>query len=111
MTIVVIELLILAGCLRGRCLQELKATVTHTTIIIVQIIVYSIPIHNYHCEHNCEQTGMITTIITIINTITTIISTITTIITIIIVIIVVHNYHTNPYHNYLLHITIIIVLL
>ena len=50
-------------------------------------------------------------ITTIINTITTIISTITTIITIIIVIIVVHNYHTNPYHNYLLHITIIIVLL
>ena len=50
---------------------------------------------------------MITKIITIINTITTIISTITTIITIIIVIIVVHNYHTNPYHNYLLHITII----
>ena len=51
---------------------------------------------------------MITTIVTIINTITTIISTITTIITIIIVM---HNYHTNPYHNYLLHITIIIVLL
>ena len=44
----------------------------------------------------------------VINTIITIISTITTIITIIIV---VHNYHTNPYHNYLLHITIIIVLL
>ena len=51
---------------------------------------------------------MITTNITIINTITTIISTITTII---IVVIVMHNYHKNPYHNYLLHITIIIVLL
>ena len=51
-------------------------------------------------------------ITTIISTITTIISTITTIITIIIVVIVVHNYHSNPYyHNYLLHITIMIVLL